>query len=174
MKLNDFLTEVGDTTLHIDWDTSNPHGSVGDFTYNDLRYRILIETSYEPTLSDIFKGYKHAFVSFLFLDPVTNRYTQDTTGLAGPLASTIFSIVKNAIKPVYIREFDVVFFSAKQSRSPTSYDTRVRLYNHLYSRLVHETGAHGYIVPGADSVTFVVSKQPIDDKINVIKSEYNF
>lgn len=174
MKLVDFLCEVGDTTADIQWDNSNPHGSTGDFVYNNHQYRIMLETSYEPTLSEIFAKKKHVFVSFLFLDPTTNRYTQDTTGLVGPAASAVFSIVKNAIKPVFIAQYDILFFSAKQDRSPTGYDSRVKLYNHLYSRLVHELGCSGYVVQGTNSVTYVVSKEPIDEEINLIKNNYEF
>jgi hypothetical protein len=174
MKLIDFLEETGNTTRPINWDTSNPHGMVGDFVYNDLQYRIMIETNYEPTLLKIFEGKKQAFVSFLYFDPITKKYTQDITGLAGPAAGSIFSIVKNAIKPIFINDFDIVYFAAKRDRSPTAYDTRVRLYDHLYSRLIHETGCPGYVVPGTNSVTYVVSKEPIDKEIEYIKTSYDF
>lgn len=174
MKLIDFLCEVGNTKAEIKWNYSNPHGPFGDFTFNGLQYRIMLETNYEPTLSKIFSGKSHAFVSFLFFNPKTQKYTQDTTGLVGPQASAVFSIVKNAILPMFEAKYDILFFSAKKDRSPTGYDSRVKLYNHLYSRIIHETGCSGYVVPGKDSVTYIVAKQPIDKEIYLIKSNYTF
>lgn len=173
MKLIDFLIEVGDTRIDIKWHSPNPYGEVGDFLFRDRSFRIMIETEYDPMLKTLFPGSKVGFASFLYMDPKSGKYTQDTTGLVGQDASYVFSIVKNAVMDKF-DSYDIIFFAAKSSRSPQGYKSRVKLYNHIFSRLIHEKGYPHYIINKPGNMVYVVSKKPIDNEISKLETDFDF
>lgn len=173
MRLIDFLLESGDTVADIKWHSPNEYGEIGDFAFKGHSFRIMIETDYEPMLKTLFPGFKIGFVSFLYRDPKTGKYTQNTTNLVGYAASSVFSIVKNAVIDKF-DNYDIMFFAAKSSRSPQGYQSRVRLYNHIFSRLIHEKGYPHYIINKPGNVIYVVSKKPIDSEISRLETDFNF
>lgn len=173
MKLLDFLFEVGDTTLPITWIEYSEAGEAGDFEYKGFKFRILIETAYDQQLNKILPGKKIGFVSFLYQQE-NNHYTQDTTGLIGELASSVFSIVKNALKDKFEKQYDVMFFASKRKLSPENYQGREQLFNHIFFKLVRETGYPHYSFSSNGGHVFVFSKQDISNQIKAIQDNFNF
>lgn len=178
MKLAELIGTIEEslkTRRDLTWTTHSTDGETADFQDEaGNQWRIMVEWNYLNIKNSVpaFRNKHIGFFSFLFLDPKNKKYTQDTINMLGTKSLSIIGIVQNALIERFNSHYDIMWFAAKSEISPTNFPSRVRLYNNLFSRFIHLTGANHYTLDKTKNVYYVVSKEPIEKEIEYIEQNF--